>query len=141
MGSDHRPLAYEAGALPLSNATETRQTVMDSNHRNARIKTWCLTTWRTAQKKPGEKTWRKIQDSNLWADEIGHGLANRSITTLAIFLICPVTSSGAAQSLRSISTRRFQQAPHFFFWMQRLDLNQRFLAYETSEDDRSSTLR
>ena len=27
------------------------------------------------------------------------------------------------------------------FWMQRLDLNQRFLAYETSEDDRSSTLQ
>ena len=33
MGSDHRPLAYEASALPLSYATETWQTVMDSNQR------------------------------------------------------------------------------------------------------------
>ena len=33
-----------------------------------------------------------------------HGLANRSITSLAIFQIFPVTSSGAAQSLRSVST-------------------------------------
>ena len=70
-----------------------------------------------------------------------HGLANRSITTLAIFLICPVTSSGAAQSLRSVSARRSQPAPHFFFWMQRMDSNHRFLAYEASGDGRSPTLR
>lgn len=35
-----------------------------------------------------------------------HGLANRSNTTLAIFRKFPVTSSGAAQSLRSVSTLR-----------------------------------
>ena len=35
-----------------------------------------------------------------------HGLANRSITTLAIFQMFPVASSGAAQSLRSVSTSR-----------------------------------
>lgn len=60
-----------------------------------------------------------------------HGLANRSITTLAIFLNCPVTGSGAAQFLRSVSVQNPQQALHFF-----LDAGERIerprkMAYET----------